>query len=65
MSKRHDNLQVLREGGAKAVKKRIVIDDRIITNRGTDTSIDVAFNLLEMLNGKKEAALIKKALMYA
>jgi 4-methyl-5(b-hydroxyethyl)-thiazole monophosphate biosynthesis len=64
MSKRHDNLQVLRECGANAVKKRIVIDDRIITNRGTDTSIDVAFTLLKLLNGKKEASLIKRALMY-
>ena len=64
MSKRHDNLQVLRDFGATAVKKRIVIEDRIITNRGPDTSLDVAFKLVEMLNGNNEAALIKNALMY-
>ncbi len=63
-SKRHDNLAILRDCGAIPVKDRIVVTDRIITNRGPDTAIEVAFKLLEMLNGKREAKKIKKALMF-
>ncbi|HDH05873.1 MAG TPA: DJ-1/PfpI family protein [Nitrospirae bacterium] len=63
-SKRHDNLQILRDCGAIPVKGRIVVADRIITNRGPDTAIEVAFKLLEMLNGKKDMKKIKKAMMF-
>lgn len=63
-SKRHDNLQILRDCGAVPVKDRIVVSDRIITNRGPDTAIEVAFKLLEMLNGKKDMKKIKKAMMF-
>ncbi len=63
-SKRHDNLQILRDCGAIPVKGRIVVTDRIITNRGPDTAIEVAFKLLEMLNGKKDMKKIKKAMMF-
>lgn len=63
-SKRHDNLKILQDCGAIPVKERIVVVDRIITNRGPDTAIDVAFKLLEMLNGKKDMKRIKKAMMF-
>jgi 4-methyl-5(b-hydroxyethyl)-thiazole monophosphate biosynthesis len=64
LSKRHDNLQVLRDYGAITTKQRIVVSDRIITNRGPDTSTEVAFKLIEMLNGKKDMMRVKKALMF-
>jgi 4-methyl-5(b-hydroxyethyl)-thiazole monophosphate biosynthesis len=64
LSKRHDNLQTLRDYGAITSKQRIVVSDRIITSRGPDTSVEVAFKLLEMLNGKKDMRRIKKALMF-
>jgi 4-methyl-5(b-hydroxyethyl)-thiazole monophosphate biosynthesis len=63
-SKRHDNLKILQDYGAIPVKDRIVVTDRIITNRGPDTAIEVAFKLLEMLNGKKDMKKIKKAMMF-
>lgn len=63
-SKRHDNLQTLKDFGAVPVKKRIVVSDRIITNRGPDTAVEVAFTLLEMINGKADAEKVKKALMF-
>jgi len=63
-SKRHDNLKILKDCGAIPVKERIVVTDRIITNRGPDTALDVAFKLLEMLNGKKDMKRIKKAMMF-
>lgn len=63
-SRRHDNLQILRDCGALPVKDRIVATDRIITNRGPGTSVEVAFKLLEMLNGKKDVKKIKEKLMF-
>jgi 4-methyl-5(b-hydroxyethyl)-thiazole monophosphate biosynthesis len=63
-SKRHDNLAILRDFGAIPVKERIIVTDRIITNRGPDTAIEVAFKLLEMLSGKKDMKKIKKAMMF-
>jgi 4-methyl-5(b-hydroxyethyl)-thiazole monophosphate biosynthesis len=64
LSERHDNLQILKDCGASPAKQRIVVSDRIITNRGPDTSLDVAFKLLEMLNGKSDLKKVKKALMF-
>ncbi|UCH80584.1 MAG: DJ-1/PfpI family protein [Nitrospiraceae bacterium] len=64
LSRRHDNLQTLRDYGAITVSERIVVSDRIITNRGPDTTIEVAFKLLEMLNGEEDMKLIKKAMMF-
>ncbi len=64
LSKRHDNLQTLRDYGAVTSGKRIVVSDRIITNRGPDTSIEVAFMLLEMLNGEDDMKRIKNAMMF-
>lgn len=63
-SRRHDNLAILREGGAIPVKERIVVTDRIITNRGPDTAIETAFKLLAMLSGKKDMKKIRKAMMF-
>ena len=63
-SKSHDNIMVLRDCGAIPVEDRIVVSDRIITNRGPDTSIEVAFKLLEMLNGKEDMERVKKAMMF-
>jgi len=64
-STRHDNLQVLRECGAVPATERIVVSERIITNRGPDTAVEVAFQLLEMLSGKDDMGKVKKALMFA
>ena len=63
-SKRHDNLKILQDYGATPVKERIVVTDRIITNRGPDTAIEVAFKLLVMLIGKIDVKKIKKAMMF-
>ena len=63
-SKRHDNIQILQDCGAIPVKERIAVTDRIITNRGPDTAIEVAFRLLEMLNGTTDMKKIKKAMMF-
>jgi 4-methyl-5(b-hydroxyethyl)-thiazole monophosphate biosynthesis len=63
-SRRHDNLQILRDYGAVPVRRKIVVSERIITNRGPDTSVDVAFKLLEMLNGKEDMERVGKALMF-
>jgi 4-methyl-5(b-hydroxyethyl)-thiazole monophosphate biosynthesis len=63
-SKRHDNLAILKEYGAIPVKDRIVVTDRIITNRGPDTAIEAAFTLLEMLNGKEDKKRIRRAMMF-
>lgn len=64
LSKRHDNLQVLKDCGAVPVTERIVVSDRIITNRGPDTAVDVAFTLLEMISGKADMKKVKEALMF-
>ena len=64
LSRRHDNLQVLRECGAVPVTERIVVSERVITNRGPDTAVEVAFTLLEMLSGKADMKKVKKALMF-
>jgi 4-methyl-5(b-hydroxyethyl)-thiazole monophosphate biosynthesis len=63
-SKRHDNLQVLKDCGALPVTERIVVSDRVITNRGPDTAVEVAFRLLEMISGKADMKKVKKALMF-
>jgi len=63
-SKRHDNLKIIGNHGAIPVNKRIVVSDRIITNRGPDTAIDVAFKLIKMLNGKEDMQKVKKAMMF-
>ena len=63
-SKRHDNLEILESYGAIPVNARIVISDRIITNRGPDTAIDVAFKLIEILNGTEDMQKVKKAMMF-
>jgi 4-methyl-5(b-hydroxyethyl)-thiazole monophosphate biosynthesis len=63
-SRRHDNLAILRGCGVIPVKERIVVTDRIITNRGPDTAIETAFKLLEMLNGKQDMKKIRKAMMF-
>jgi 4-methyl-5(b-hydroxyethyl)-thiazole monophosphate biosynthesis len=64
LSKRHDNLQILKDCGAVPVTERIVVSDRVITNRGPDTAVDVAFTLLEMISGKADMKRVKRALMF-
>lgn len=63
-SKRHDNLKILESYGAIPVNERIVISDRIITNRGPDAAIDVAFTLIEMLSGKEDMKKVRNAMMF-
>lgn len=63
-SRHHDNLQILRDCGAIPVEDKVVVSGRIITDRGPGTAIEVAFKLLEMLNGKRDVKKIKKVLMF-
>ncbi len=63
-SRRHDNLQILRDCGAVTVDRRIVVSDRIITNRGPDTAFETAFKLIEMLNGEEDMKKVRKALIF-
>ncbi len=52
--------QTLGEYGVKVVNEPIVIDENIITSWNPSTAVDVAFALLEMLTGKKNATYIRK-----
>ena len=52
-SQNHENIKRLKEGGAIATQKKVVIDDRIISCDGPGSSLDVAFLLMECLMGPK------------
>jgi 4-methyl-5(b-hydroxyethyl)-thiazole monophosphate biosynthesis len=52
-SQNHENIKRLKEGGAIATQKKVVIDDRIISCDGSGSSLDVAFLLMECLMGPK------------
>ncbi len=54
----------LEEHGVKVVKRDVVVSDRIITSTGPGTAIDVAFKLLEMLNGRDDVEKVRKAMMF-
>ncbi len=63
-SRNHDNVRRLKEGGAIAVNKHIVIDDRIISCDGPGSSLDVAFLLMECLMGPKTTQEVRRFMIY-
>jgi 4-methyl-5(b-hydroxyethyl)-thiazole monophosphate biosynthesis len=64
-SRYHDNIERLREAGAKVVKDRhVVIDDRIISCDGPGSSLDVVFLLMECLLGRKVTGEVRRYMIY-
>jgi len=62
-SRNHDNVRRLQEGGAIAINKHVVIDDRIISCDGPGSSLDVAFLLMECLMGPKTTQEVRHYMM--
>lgn len=54
----------LTEFGVNVVNERVVVDDRIITSYCPETAPDVAFALLEMLQGTETMQVIRAAMGY-
>jgi len=63
-SRNHDNVRRLKEGGAIATNKHVVIDDRIISCDGPGSSLDVAFLLMECLMGIETAQEVRQFMIY-
>jgi len=63
-SRNHDNVRRLKEGGAIATNKHVVIDDRIISCDGPGSSLDVAFLLMEVLMGLETAQEVQQFMIY-
>jgi len=63
-SQSHDNIKRLKEGGAIATQKNVVIDDRIISCDGPGSSLDVAFLLMECLMGPKTTQEVRRFMIY-
>ena len=63
-SRNHDNVRRLKEGGAIATNKHVVIDDRIISCDGPGSSLDVAFLLMECLMGPKTTQEVRRFMIY-
>lgn len=60
----HDNLLRLKSTGAVVQNRDVVIDNRIISCRGTGSSLEVAFLLMEVLMGSSAANEVKKYMIY-
>lgn len=52
----------LREFGVEVVSEPIAVDENVITSRGPQTAVEVAFRLLERVASPKEAALVREAM---
>jgi 4-methyl-5(b-hydroxyethyl)-thiazole monophosphate biosynthesis len=63
-SRNHDNVRRLQEGGAIAINKHVVIDDRIISCDGPGSSLDVAFLLMECLMGSETTQDVRRFMIY-
>lgn len=63
-SQDHDNIKRLKEGGAIASQKNVVIDDRIISCDGSGSSLDVAFLLMECLMGPSTTQEVRRFMIY-
>lgn len=63
-SRNHDNVGRLKECGAIATKKNVVIDDRIISCDGPGSSLDVAFLLMECLMGTEITQEVRRFMIY-
>ncbi len=63
-SRHHDNVLRLKEGGAIATDKHVVIDDRIISCDGPGSSLEVAFLLMECLMGFETAQDVRRFMIY-
>lgn len=57
-----ENLLV--EGKAKFVDKRVVIDGNVITSQGPGTAFDFALTLVEKLRGKSVKEMVRKKALY-
>jgi len=58
------HIRRLKEGGALATNKHVVIDDRIISCDGPGSSLDVAFLLMECLMGSETARKVRQYMIY-
>ncbi len=63
-SRNHDNVRRLMEGGAIAINKHVVIDDRIISCDGPGSSLNVVFLLMECLMGPKTTQEVRRFMIY-
>lgn len=63
-SRNHDNVRRLKECGAIATNKHVVIDDRIISCDGPGSSLDVAFLLMEYLMGTETTQEVRRFMIY-
>lgn len=58
------HVRYLGEYGADVVDRDVIVCDRIITSTGPATALDVAFKLLEMLNGEDDVEKVRRAMMF-
>lgn len=58
------HIRYLVEHGAKIVPEKIVVSNRIITGSGPGSAFEVAFQLLEMLNGPEDVEKVKRAMCF-
>ena len=64
-SRYHDNIDRLRQGGAKVVNDRhVVMDDRIISCDGPGSSLEVVFLLMESLLGGETTKEVRRHMIY-
>jgi len=64
-SRYHDNIDRLRQGGAKVVNDRhVVMDDRIISCDGPGSSLEVVFLLMESLLGDEATKEVRRHMIY-
>jgi protein deglycase len=56
----HDNMEQLRQGGARTSQDLVVSDDRIISCRGPVQSLEIALLLLESLIGPDASAEVRR-----
>ena len=63
-SRNHDNIEELRQSGARVINEHVVIDDRIISCDGPGSSLEVAFLLMECLIGSEMTREVCKYMIY-
>lgn len=63
-SRNHDNLGRLKAGGAEAVNRAVVIDNRIISCAGPGAALEVAFLLMELLMGPATVRNVRRYMLF-
>jgi 4-methyl-5(b-hydroxyethyl)-thiazole monophosphate biosynthesis len=63
-SRRRDNIARLKAGGAEAVDRHVVMDNRIISCDGPGSSLEVAFLLMECLLGPEMTREVRNYMIY-